>query len=637
MLEFFRRHSRLVMILLFVLVVPSFVFFGVADYQSFNTNEVPLVNVNKQKITQQDFNQSWTQRLNELRESQGQAFDVSKTDTPEAREQWLNALTDRMVVEQTAVNDKFSAPASLVRLQISQLPQAQENGKFSMEAYNRFLTSVGMTAEQYEAYVRNYESLGLVVNPIADNVILPAATLGAIEKSMTEERLVRFRFISAEQFVKDVTLSDDELKQWYEQHNKAFEIPDYVNLDYVLLNQDAAVAQVQTPAEAELETYYKNNLARFSTVERRHLKHIQVADLAKAQEIVAKAKQDPAQFDALAKEFSLDAGTKNSGGDLGMIRRGEIPELDTTVFALAQPGISEPVKMGNDYHVFQVVTIEAGTVKSFAEVKDEVTKEVRLQLASDKFAHLATELTRLVQEQRDSLAPVVDQLGLKVQEVAGISRTGLLSKEEVGDKAVAGTELAKIFDTPRVREVAFSADVYNQQLNSGVIELSPSEFLVVRVKDKVAKHIPTLDQIKGLAESRLKTEKASALAQKDGDSVLAQAQLNATTDGFEPAVPVSRIATNLPDNVLTKVMDAPSDKLPFYVGLSVDNGYLLARIESVTPEKPELKNLFQQFKSRLASIVGVEASKAYTHNLRAKNKVEFLPAAKEAIAGEQKQ
>lgn len=634
MLEFFRRHSRLVMVLLFVLVVPSFVFFGVADYQSFNTNEVPLVKVNKQKITRHDFDESWTRRLSEWRESQGQAFDIGKTDTPEARELWLNSLTDRMVVEQTALDDKLSAPSSLVRMEISQLPQAQENGRFSMEAYNRFLTGVGMTAEQYEAYVRHYESLGMVVNPIADNAILPAVMLGAIEKSMTEERSVRFRFIRAEQFVKEVTLTDDELKQWYDKHNKAFEIPDYVNLEYILLNQDAVVAQVQTPAEAELETYYKNNLGRFSTVERRHLKHIQVTDLAKAQEIATEAKQDPARFDALVKEFSQDAGTKNTGGDLGMIRRGEIPELDTAVFTLPRSGISDPVQMGNHYHVFQVVAIEAGSVKPFAEVKEEVTKEVRLQLASDRFARLATELTHLVQDRRDSLTPVVDQLGLKVQEVAGISRTGLLSKEEVGDKAASGTALAKVFDTPRVREAAFSAEVYERNLNSGAIELSPSEFLVIRVKDKVAKYIPTLEQVKARAESKLKMEKASALAQKEGDSVLAQARLNASTDDFEPAVPISRIAGNLPDEVLSKVMDAPGDKLPFYVGLPVDSGYLLARIESITPEKPELKNVFQQVKSRLAGIVGEETGKAYIRNLRGKNKVEFLPAAKDVMAAD---
>lgn len=625
------------MILLVVLVLPSFVFFGVADYQSFTTNEVRLATINDQKILQSDFNQSWTQRLNELRRSQGAEFDLSQADTPAAREAWLNSMINSYVTQETAVKDRFSASDAMVRLALAQMPQFLEKGQFSMKAYNDYLNSIGLTSQQYEANVRNYEALRLVVNPVLESVALPANTLQALESAMTEDRSVRLRIFSNSEFAKDVTVSEEELTQWYDKNKQTFAMPDYVNLDYVLLNQDAVMAQVKAPADSELETYFKNNIHRFSTPERRHVKHIQVSDLATAQEIATKAKQDPAQFDALAKEYSQDAGTKNNGGDLGLLKKGDIPDIDNAVFAMSEPGITNPVQVGNNYHVFQIVKIEQSS-KTFADVKDQVSKEVRLQLASERFADMATRLTHLVQEQRDSLQGVADELGLSIRTVDGITRGGLLSQEQVGSQAAADSGVQAIFASPRVRETAFSAEVLKQHLNSGVIEISPSELLVIRVNKVVPAHIPALAQVKEQVKAKVVEEKAKVVAQKAGEAALAQLQMDSATTGFTEVQHVNRIANRLPEHVLNAIMRAPADKLPFYVGVNFDDGYIVARIEAIDKNNAELRQLFQQYQlPALVQIVGEEIGKGFVMNLRHKNKVEIFPAAQQVIAGEQKQ
>ena len=67
MFEFIRTHQRIVLAALIILVVPSFVFFGVADYQSFVSNDVKLAAVKETNITQEQFNQSWRARLDQMR------------------------------------------------------------------------------------------------------------------------------------------------------------------------------------------------------------------------------------------------------------------------------------------------------------------------------------------------------------------------------------------------------------------------------------------------------------------------------------------------------------------------------------------------------------------------------------------
>lgn len=637
MLDFFRTHSRLVMILLIVLVLPSFVFFGVANYQSFTDHDTKLATINDQKITQAGFNHSWTQRLQELRTSEGANFDLAKVDTPVAREAWLNSLIDSAVTQEVATEDRFLASNAMVRYALAQNPQFQENGRFSMQAYNRFLTSIGATGQQYENTVRGYEALNLVVSPVAESAIAPRPTLNALREAMTEERKVRVRLFNSADYKKEVNISDSDLATWYSANSTSFTIPEYVNMDYVVLNQEVVMAQVKTPSDADLETYYKNNIRRFSKEERRHVKHIQLADLATAQEVVTKARQHPEQFNALAKEYSQDAGTKNIGGDLGLLKRGDIPELDTGVFSSTQPGITDPIKIGNNYHVFDIVSIEAGHIKPFDDVKKQVSDEVRLQLASERFADMATELTHLVQDQRDSLLPVADKLGLKIETVDGITRSGLLSKDQVGNKSAVGTPVEHLFALPRVRETAFSPEVFTQGMNSGVIEISPSEFLVIRVKDKVAEHVPALAEIHQQALDRLTTIKANELARKAGEEVLSQAKTSNSVEGFgNDQLVVDRLNNTLPEVFVNKVMSAPTISLPYYVGIELGTTYAVVRIESVSKEVSKLRDLFEQYQvPALNTILTNEVARAFTLNLRPKVHVEIFPDAQKVITGEE--
>jgi hypothetical protein len=90
-----------------------------------------------------------------------------------------------------------------------------------------------------------------------------------------------------------------------------------------------------------------------------HARHIVVDTEEVAREILTRL-GDGADFVALARERSLDLATKDNGGDLGWFPRGLVaPELETAAFAL-QPGqVSDVVRLGEGYHVVQVVEREA--------------------------------------------------------------------------------------------------------------------------------------------------------------------------------------------------------------------------------------------------------------------------------------
>ena len=95
-----------------------------------------------------------------------------------------------------------------------------------------------------------------------------------------------------------------------------------------------------------------------ATAEQVHARHIVVDSEAAAQEILSYLAQG-ADFADVARQQSLDLATSGSGGDLGWFPRGIVaPELEDVAFALDLQQISEVVRVGEGFHIIQVLERE---------------------------------------------------------------------------------------------------------------------------------------------------------------------------------------------------------------------------------------------------------------------------------------
>ncbi|AFK62467.1 peptidyl-prolyl cis-trans isomerase D [Advenella kashmirensis WT001] len=647
MLESFRTHKRLLLVVLFVLVVPSFVFLGVADYQSFTNNDVKLASVRKNDITQAQFDQSWRERLNQLREQNGSNFNINAVDTPANRQAWLDQLVDNQVLQQEMLDQHFNATDNMVRQAIASTPDFQDNGKYSFQKYSQFLAERNIRDVDYEQYVRQSLAFAQLLEPVASTVSIPAQTAALLQTAMTQERTVRLKTFEAAAYEQSVQVSDQEIADWYEKNKQSLQVPEYVNVDYIVLNQDAALKTVGEISDADLESYYKANIAKYTKKERRQINHIQIqipagADEAaqkaaqdKAIEVAAKAKQNPESFAELAKTYSDDAGSKNQGGSLGTLSKGDIAPLDDAAFGLQAPGITDPIKIDNAWHVLQIANIEPGQVQPLAQLKESLKKEIALQQASEKFADLSTKLTQLSSTERDSLQPLADALQLDIRHVSGVSQTALLTKEQVGENAATDSKDAAYFESGRVRETLFSDEVLKQKKNSGVIEISPSELMVVRVAKDVPAAVPALDDVRETVLNRIRDEKGKQQASEDGVAELAMLKEKGPGEltGFGKETTISRLTqSQLPPAMLNAIMNAPADNLPAFVGFELPNGYAIAQIEKVTEPTAEARNMFDQY-LRQAMIAGTggQVAQSVTRLIRQTHDVKVYPEADKVV------
>lgn len=654
MFDFIRTHQKLMQLLLLILIVPSFVLIGVSGYSTYTSGDNDLVKVGESSVTQLEFDQARREQLQRMQQAFPGVFDPETLDQPEVRRNLLESLINRRVVLDQAQQSRFNVSDAALREAIAGMPELQVDGKFSPERYNQVLASVGLSTRDFEQGQRAELAINRVLGPVVRSAQVPAAIVADLRAALSEQRSIRIRQFLASDYQDQVTVSDADVADWYQANKSTLELPQYVNVDYLLLNEDAALAGVKDISQADLKAYYEQNKSRYVLPARVNVSHIQInlpSDAsaqqqeqaqAKAQAVLEKVKADPSAFAEIAKAESNDAGTASNGGVLGWITPGSWPaDLEAAVFALKQGEVSSVVRGPGGYHIFMANEVQPERGESFDEAREKVLNEVQRQLAAERFADMATRLTNLVYDNPASLEPAADALGLKVRKASGLARDRLLQGQLIGaaDAALESADVSLLGDE-RVLRAAYTNPVLNEKQNSGVIELSPDTLLVLRVSQINEPSVPPLERVKDSIRDDLIAQRASQAAQKAGEQFLAELRQNAQNanlDSLRSPVTVSRINANgLPQNVIDSVFALPAQPLPAYTGAATPDAYLVVRLEAVQPgeqSNPVLATLPEQ----LAQALGNAEEQALIRALRNTAGVRFLPEADKAISGESDQ
>jgi parvulin-like peptidyl-prolyl isomerase len=139
------------------------------------------------------------------------------------------------------------------------------------------------------------------------------------------------------------------------------------------------VTKGETVSDADVQAYYDANAAQYTTPESREVAHILVEEKAKAEEIYQQL-QDGADFAELAKKFSTDPGSKDSGGKLTDTRGQFVPEFEEVAFTIDTGEIAPPVKSQFGWHV---ITALEDTVPEAVQTLDEVKDTISEQLLTE--------------------------------------------------------------------------------------------------------------------------------------------------------------------------------------------------------------------------------------------------------------
>ena len=627
MLESIRKHTKWVMGLLFLLIIPSFILVGI-DRNYFGGGSPVVARVDGKDITQADWDNAHRMESDRIR-AQSPDIDAKLLDSPQARYATLERLVRDSVLQSAAQKMHLLTSDARLARELQSIPQIaalkRPDGTLDTEAYRALAGAQGLTPEGLEARIRHDISVSQVMGSVMASAFAgPTESKQALD-AIFQRREIQVARFNALDFASRVQVSDADLQAYYQAHPAKFQQPEQASVEYVVLDLDAVKAGISV-SEDDLRTYYKENLSRLAGNEERRASHILISAAkdapaaerekakARAEELLAELRKAPGRFAELAKKDSQDPGSAAAGGDLGFFARGAmVKPFEDTVFAMKKGDISDVVETDFGYHIIMLTDIKTPRQPTFEELRPSLEAELKQQQAQRKFAEVAETFANAVYEQADSLQPVAEKLKLKIHTATGVTRT---------PAAGAQGPLAN----PRFLEALFQPDSLQNKRNTEAVEIGSSMLAAGRVTAYQPALTVPLDQAREKVRALFVADKSAELARKEGEARLEAWKADpAAASGLSGAVTVSRDQLqNQPRAVVDGALHAPVDKLPSWVGVDLSGqGYAVVKVNRVVAREAVDEATARMERQQYLQAWGMAEMQAYYELLKQRFKVEI--------------
>jgi peptidyl-prolyl cis-trans isomerase D len=215
-----------------------------------------------------------------------------------------------------------------------------------------------------------------------------------------------YAVISSDDVRKGINPSDSELQAFFTKNGARYSkaVPEERQITYFAFTPNDIPGGVAQPTQQEIKAYFDAHQSEYATPEQARSRHILIKVDANADpkaDAAAKAKaegilkqiQGGANFADLAKKYSDDPGSKDTGGELPFAQRGTmVPEFDKAIFS-QKIGDTQIVKSQFGYHIVQVEERKPAHAQDISEVLPTIQATLLRQKAAsaeENYAHTLT-------------------------------------------------------------------------------------------------------------------------------------------------------------------------------------------------------------------------------------------------------
>lgn len=380
--------------------------------------------------------------------------------------------------------------------------------QYSAQVQQRFQ----MTVPQFEAALRKDLLMQKFQRLVTDGISASPADLKDQFNYQNQKVKLDYAFIKPEDLEAKITPDEAEVKAYYEKNKSRYQEPERRSVRYALLDANRIKAAT-TVSDDELKRAYNDNIAQFSVPERVHVEHIllftrgmttdaQIAEVQKRAEDVLKELKKGAKFEDLAKKYSEDTQTKDKGGDLGWLTKGQtVPSFEKAAFGTAKGAISDVVKTEYGFHIIKVLDKETAHTLPFEEVKAQLLVNAKANKGEADANALSDKIAaRVRQSNKIPLDELAKEFNLDVAETAPVSATD---------------PLLYFGNAPAAKEEIF-------RLRQGEVSLplkTDRGYVVLSLKNVIAAHPGTFEEERNKVANDVKREKAVQQAKSKADDL----------------------------------------------------------------------------------------------------------------------
>ena len=584
MLQGMRNKLKgIVAIFIVVLLTVPLALVGVEQLFYDNTRVNEVAEVNGRTITEREVYLGLSRERLRLQSQFGNSLPADFLTDERLRAPVLEQLIQRALMAAAAKDGNMTLSDAEIDRNIVESADFQVEGEFDPDRFIQIVRSLGHSPASFRDMMRD----DLVVNQLQRSVISTGFITDAeIERAVALSRQTRdFEWVTLPlgDSAEAMTVTDEEIASHYEDNKASYLTEEQVAVEYIELKSSDLEKDIDV-TEDEVREEFDRELQSLVQTTQREAAHIMIeGDHDEAKQKIATVQEKLAageDFAALAKEYSDDFGSKDNGGNLGIVTvgSGTFPTaFEDALQALEEGQVSDPIEADNATHIIKLVSLKQDAPPEFEQEKTRIENALKSQKAQEQFVADVETLNELSYN-AETLQEVADELSLP------LGKTGLFPRS-------GGTEL--VAQDNRVLTAAFSERVLQEGYSSEVLELTPDSVVVIKLIEHKPVRTLTLEEKTADITDTLKHNKAKEQIAKQSESIR-----DALNDGskletlseqqslsFSSQLEAQRNAADVPAELLEHIfaMEHPEQDNVTIDGMHLENGdYVVISLSKVT-------------------------------------------------------
>lgn len=615
--------------IIFSLIIISFAIAGVGSYLMPKVDLNP-VKVNGQSISQSELDSELRREKSLLERQLGESF-IEQSKDPTFNKGLRDQVLDKLVGERALAEHIYKSgveiSANLVKTEIKNMPEFQVDGRFNKELYLNYLRNRNWTPDMFGEYLRGDLAKRVYVDTYTRTEFALPSEIVDLTKMFIEQRTAKKLNVNLSELTKDIKVSDDEIKNYYEANKDKYLLPEEVKVSYIYLNAADLVKDVKYTDE-DLQKFFNLHSELYTVPEKRKVAHILVSgDDAEQRinDINAKLKSG-AKFEDLAKEFSEDEESGKNGGVLPVFSYGNMDaSFEKAAYALAKVGdVTEPVSTQYGFHLIKLLEVYPEFHQEFKDAKESVIETYTKLQSKELFLDKKQIISDTSYENPDSL----DATLVAAQKNSDGSVSEAI-KIQNSDFVANGSDKAPFpLSDASVQKQMFNPELRETGINSEVIDLGETALVVVHVDDYKAPQPKTLADVTDIIKEQISKEKAQQSSEKVINDVLASIKDGNGFDSFvkqnlitvDPEFTYTRMSNTDDNSVVNNLFEMPKAldgkvSAQGFVSLTGDR-YVLVLSKVVVPDEKNderrdafLNNQLVNLKAQEDYVLSIAAAK----------------------------
>jgi peptidyl-prolyl cis-trans isomerase D len=365
----------------FLLMMASFVLWGVGDMLRAIGTSSWVAKVGGTAIELPALDHEYRQELaaasRDLPSGQEASLEMRRTVARQA----LDRLISQTAMTQTLHDMRIVVPDAAVADATRKLPAFRsEQGNFDRAKFEAVLRQNNLTEAGYVALMRDDLAQAQLMDAVTAANRAPASEIGPIFASQYEKRSADIAAFPLAAAAEPPATDDATVRRWYDNHPDYYATPEYRRVTVAILSPHALASDVSV-SDKDLRDAYEQHLADYTTIARRSAQILSVPDEAGAKSLAARWKEG-ATWEAM-NEAAKAANASAIVEDKATEKEFPDPDLAKAVFSTPINTVSDPIKGALGWFVVRVTAAVEGGSTPFEQVKDTLRERLTTEKALD--------------------------------------------------------------------------------------------------------------------------------------------------------------------------------------------------------------------------------------------------------------